>query len=167
MKSRTLAIPIYQSGALVSGKSPILYPYGDSTVYVSSSSETNGIYTFVIDVQAQPDMIAQEYTISESGTILTGYERIFYGVWIWKIRSVSPASYPYVVSFSSLTDEDGDVLPARINKAFATVQPIQERGVYSYVSDVDLDGIYDTLTVDTVSGGGESTPDIDIIIFGG
>ena len=167
MKSRSISIPLFQSGSLVSGKTPIIYPYGDSSVYVTSSSETNGIYTFEIDVQSQPDMIAQEYTISESSAVVTGYERMYFGPWVWKIREVSPASFPYQVGFSSLTDEDGDALPERINKAYAQVNAREERGIFCYVSDEDLDGVYDTLNVDTVTGAGSGDTDIDIIIFGG
>jgi len=168
MTTKVVTIPLFQAGVLVSGQNPILHPYGDSSVSVSHSNEYSGLYEFVIDVQSQPDMIAQEYTMRNLGVIVNGLERLYYGPWMWKIRGVSPGSYPYQVAFIDLTDEDSDALPSRIDKAFAIPQSIEDRSIFSTgVSDENVDGVYDTLTVGRISGGVVSAPDLDILIFGG
>lgn len=115
------------AGAVRSGLAVTYRKYGDTTGGVLATETTTGKYEVTI-----PDTyIAKYYDVWITGGDYNPYlEKVHIGEWIWHITDYD-ATDGAEISYSDLTDDNGDALPATIPDPVVLITHKDGRLVYA------------------------------------
>lgn len=119
---------IDENGKPAKNKTVTVYPAGAGSPSVVATNNGDGTYTIELDPSVNPNIIADRYDIYWDATKKIANTGLF-GSWIWKVQKQITTS-PQVLNYNTLTDNDGDTLPATIPLAFVQVTSRDDVGVY-------------------------------------
>jgi len=123
-----ILIILDENGNLDNSKVVTCYPAGAGAPFVTATNNGDGSYTIKLDPSVNPAIIADRYDIYWDAIKKIPNTGLF-GSWIWKVQKQITTS-PQVINYNTLTDNDGDTLPATIPLAFVQVSSRDDVGVY-------------------------------------
>lgn len=160
-KKRVLII-FDENSKLVKTADVKVYPAGTVSPEVSAINNNDGTYTVELDPSVDTDIIAKEYDIWWDAVKKISNTSVF-GDWEWRVEKSINTS-PAVLTYVSLTDDDGDTLPTAIPKAFAVITSTKDIGLH--ISQTTTSAV----TISEISGAVYNIADgvtVNLLIKGG